>query len=102
MHARLTALALTLALAGCASTGENMLAADAPHDTVLDHAKQLRLKRERHLGQLVEEERATIRDLEQTDLVAIRTLGQDGQRIMPIAEAIAMLKGEATPPDLRD
>ena len=33
--------------------------------------------------------------------VAIRTLGQEGQRIMPLAEAIAMLKGEATPPDLR-
>jgi threonyl-tRNA synthetase len=33
--------------------------------------------------------------------VAIRTLGQDGQRIMPLAEAITMLKGEATPPDLR-
>jgi threonyl-tRNA synthetase len=34
--------------------------------------------------------------------VAIRTLGQDGQRILPLAEAIAMLKGEATPPDLKD
>ena len=34
--------------------------------------------------------------------VAIRTLGQEGQRILPLAEAIAMLKGEATPPDLRD
>ncbi|MBY4635931.1 threonine--tRNA ligase [Sphingopyxis sp. XHP0097] len=33
--------------------------------------------------------------------VAIRTLGQDGQRIMPLSEAIAMLKAEATPPDLR-
>ena len=33
--------------------------------------------------------------------VAIRILGQDGQRILPLAEAIAMLKGEATPPDLR-
>jgi threonyl-tRNA synthetase len=33
--------------------------------------------------------------------VAIRTLGSEGQRIMPLAEAIAMLKGEATPPDLR-
>lgn len=33
--------------------------------------------------------------------VAIRTLGQDGQRIMPLADAIALLKGEATPPDLR-
>jgi threonyl-tRNA synthetase len=33
--------------------------------------------------------------------VAIRTLGSDGQRIMSLAEAIAMLKDEATPPDLR-
>ena len=33
--------------------------------------------------------------------VAIRTLGQKDQRIMPLTEAIAMLKMEATPPDLR-
>ncbi|MDR6834638.1 MULTISPECIES: threonine--tRNA ligase [unclassified Sphingopyxis] len=33
--------------------------------------------------------------------VAIRTLGQEGQRIMPLAEAITLLQGEATPPDLR-
>ena len=33
--------------------------------------------------------------------VAIRTLGVEHQRVMPLAEAIAMLKGEATPPDLR-
>ncbi len=37
--------------------------------------------------------------------VAIRTLGEakegGGQRVMPLAEAIAMLKDEATPPDLR-
>ena len=33
--------------------------------------------------------------------VAIRSLGSDGQRIMSVEEAIAMLKGEATPPDLR-
>jgi threonyl-tRNA synthetase len=33
--------------------------------------------------------------------VAIRTLGSDGQRIMPLDEAIAMLRSEATPPDLR-
>jgi threonyl-tRNA synthetase len=31
--------------------------------------------------------------------VAIRTLGEERQRFMPLAEAIAMLKGEATPPD---
>ena len=33
--------------------------------------------------------------------VAIRTLGSDGQRIMTLDEALAMLKVEATPPDLR-
>jgi threonyl-tRNA synthetase len=33
--------------------------------------------------------------------VAIRTLGEDRQRVMPLAEAIAMLTAEATPPDLR-
>ncbi len=33
--------------------------------------------------------------------VAIRTLGEAQQRVMPLAEAIAMLKAEATPPDLR-
>jgi threonyl-tRNA synthetase len=33
--------------------------------------------------------------------VAIRSLGSDGQRIMSVQEAIAMLKAEATPPDLR-
>jgi threonyl-tRNA synthetase len=33
--------------------------------------------------------------------VAIRTLGSDGQRIMTLDEAIAMLKAEATAPDMR-
>jgi threonyl-tRNA synthetase len=33
--------------------------------------------------------------------VAIRTLGSDGQRIMDLDEAVAMLVAEATPPDLR-
>jgi threonyl-tRNA synthetase len=33
--------------------------------------------------------------------VAIRTLGQEGQRIMSVDEAVAMLVAEATPPDLR-
>jgi threonyl-tRNA synthetase len=33
--------------------------------------------------------------------VAIRSLGSDGQRIMSIDDAIAMLVAEATPPDLR-
>ena len=34
--------------------------------------------------------------------VAIRSLGSDGQRIMTLDEAIAMLTAEATPPDLRN
>ncbi len=33
--------------------------------------------------------------------VAIRSLGSEGQRIMSVDEAIALLKDEATPPDLR-
>lgn len=33
--------------------------------------------------------------------VAIRTLGQEGQRILPVEEALAMLADEATPPDLK-
>ncbi len=33
--------------------------------------------------------------------VAIRTLGEAQQRVMPLADAIAMLKAQATPPDLR-
>jgi threonyl-tRNA synthetase len=33
--------------------------------------------------------------------VAIRTLGSDGQRIMSVDDALAMLRAEATPPDLR-
>ena len=33
--------------------------------------------------------------------VAIRSLGVEGQRVMPLAEGVAWLKGEGTPPDLR-
>ncbi|MBB4631507.1 threonine--tRNA ligase [Sphingosinicella soli] len=33
--------------------------------------------------------------------VAIRTLGEERQKVMPLAEAIAWLQAEATPPDLR-
>jgi threonyl-tRNA synthetase len=32
--------------------------------------------------------------------VAIRTLGAEHQKVMSLAEAIAMLKREGTPPDL--
>jgi len=33
--------------------------------------------------------------------VAIRRLGSEGQQVMKLDEAIALLKAEATPPDLR-
>jgi threonyl-tRNA synthetase len=33
--------------------------------------------------------------------VAIRVLGEQAQRVMPLADAIALLQTEATPPDLR-
>ena len=33
--------------------------------------------------------------------VALRTLGAEHQKVMPLAEVIALLKAEATPPDLR-
>lgn len=33
--------------------------------------------------------------------VAVRTLGAELQRVMPLTEAIAMLRAEATPPDLK-
>ena len=33
--------------------------------------------------------------------VAVRTLGAEHQKVMPLSEALAMLVGEATPPDLR-
>ena len=33
--------------------------------------------------------------------VAVRTLGEQAQQVMPLAEAVALLRAEATPPDLR-
>jgi threonyl-tRNA synthetase len=37
----------------------------------------------------------------QEKAVTIRRLGQEKQETMPLADAIATLKKEATPPDLR-
>ena len=33
--------------------------------------------------------------------VAVRTLGAEHQQVMPLADAIAMLKANGTPPDMR-
>ncbi|UAB78567.1 threonine--tRNA ligase [Erythrobacter sp. SCSIO 43205] len=38
---------------------------------------------------------------EEEGTVAIRTLGEKDQKVLPLDEAIAMLKGAATPPDLK-
>jgi threonyl-tRNA synthetase len=32
--------------------------------------------------------------------VAVRTLGREGQRVMTVDDVIAMLRAEATPPDV--
>ena len=48
--------------------------------------KQLRLQRQRHLGQLVEEERAAVRHLEQSDLVAIGAR----ERALAVAEHLGL------------
>ena len=63
-----------------------LLAADSPDDAVLHHAQQLCLQRERHLGQLVEEERAVVGDLEQSDLVAIGA----GERPLLVTEHLRL------------
>jgi threonyl-tRNA synthetase len=34
-------------------------------------------------------------------LVSIRRLGSEGQKVMPLDEALAMLVEEATPPDIK-
>jgi threonyl-tRNA synthetase len=36
----------------------------------------------------------------ETGTVALRRLGSQGQEILPLAEAVARLASEATPPDL--
>src|SRR5262245_15528088 len=44
--------------------GDFLRAAEPPHLTVFEHAKQLRLQHHRHLGDLVQEERASVGQLE--------------------------------------
>ena len=63
-----------------------LLAADAANHTVLNDAQQLRLQRQRHLRELVQEERSAVRHLEQTDLVAIGA----GERALPMAEHLRL------------
>ena len=63
-----------------------LLAADTPNDAILNHAQQLGLNRQRHLCQLVEEQRPAVRDLEQARLVAVGA----GERAFAMAEQLAI------------
>src|SRR5688572_18174645 len=47
------------------------LAPHATYDSILKHSQHLRLERHRHLGQLVEEQRSAVSQLEQAHLLAI-------------------------------
>jgi hypothetical protein len=47
------------------------LTAHSPKYTVLEHAQQLRLETQGHFGDLVEEKRALVRDLEESWLVSV-------------------------------
>src|SRR5690242_2739811 len=50
-----------------------LLTADATKHAVLYDTEELRLQGQRHLGELVEEERPAVRHLEQTDFVPVGT-----------------------------
>src|SRR3954470_597608 len=63
-----------------------LLAADASQDAVLQHAEELRLNRMRHLGELVEEERSSVRDLEKTRLVSVSA----GERALAMTEHLRL------------
>ena len=55
------------------STANALLAAEARNGALLQHAKQLDLHRQRHVADLVEEQRAAVRLLEQAVLEPHRT-----------------------------
>ncbi len=69
--------------------GIGLLGADPADHAVLDDAQQLGLQRHRHLGQLVEEERAAVGGLEQARLVAIGA----GKGPLPVPEHLALEEG---------
>ena len=61
-------------------------AADARDLPLLEHAQQLHLRRQRHVADLVEEQRARVRELEAPDA----TLGRAGERALLVAEQLAL------------
>ena len=61
-------------------------AAEAAERALLQHAQQLDLRRRRHLGDLVEEQRAAVGELE----AALPPLGGAGERALLVAEDLAL------------
>ena len=61
-------------------------AAEAPERALLQHAQQLDLRRRHHLGDLVEEQRAAVRELE----AAQPPLDGAGERALLVAEELAL------------
>ena len=60
--------------------------ADALDLAALQHAQQLRLLRQRHVADLVEEERAPVGELEAADAIGLRV----GERALHVAEQLAL------------
>ena len=60
--------------------------ADAPEGTLLQHPQQPGLQRERHLPDLVQEQRALVRDLQQAALPVARV----GECAFLVAEELAL------------
>ena len=79
---------------------EKLAAAGIRVDTVLRNEKINYKVREHSLAKVPHLLVVGMREAEEGK-VAIRTLGSEGQRIMTVEEAIALLREEATPPDLR-
>ena len=66
--------------------GHDPGAAEPPHRAVLEHPQELGLEIRRHLGDLVEEQRAPVRLLEQPRLVR----GGAGERALDVAEQLGL------------
>ncbi len=68
------------------STGIDCVDADRPHLALLQHAQQLHLQRQRHVADLVEEQRAAVGRLEE----ALVRLHGAGERAARVAEELGL------------
>src|SRR5204863_5673599 len=65
---------------------DGALSSDTQELAVLEDAQQLRLRRRTHLADLVQEEAATVRQLELAELLLVRV----GERALLVAEELAL------------